>query len=344
MSSNEWIDLALIAARDFRVLLVILFFIGVALFVASMVDIPKFEVKPERQKLAFRYGILIMGVCGLPMVILFFIPNGVDVQGIVQYDDGTRIPNAVVIIGSESKNTTFQGEYEFDNISRNQHLITVGIKNKYTNYLLKLPQLYWKQSQPPIVINRIPVQVSGKVEDENQNPLEGSWVNLSYEKEDFRKTDTFGKFNFGKIEIPFVPSKPLVLSVQMPNESKPRVQLVLEIPSEWPYEIDESPIVLPPRGKIDVTGNVILMNNLIDMTPTKLPYIEVVMGDQRTLTNRDGTYIIHNVPIDNKNYSIKTLNEKELCSRPIIYPLANSPEIPRNRTLIVYKSELPMNY
>lgn len=338
MSANEWIDFALVAARDFQVLLFVLLCVGLFLFIASFVNIPKFEVKPERQRMVFRYGVALMVIFGLPLAILQLIPKGVEVHGFVKYDDGQQVANALVIVGDDSMRTTSEGEFDFYNVSRNHHQISVLIKSRSFDKILDMPTLFWK-TELPITIPRIGMNLSGIVEDENKSPIEGSWVNLSGGREDSRKTDALGKFSFGKLELPFVPPKPLVLSVRLPNELLPRVQLTLEIPSEPPYEID-SPISVPPKDKVDVSGRVIVQDNYTDWNFKNVPFVIVIMGDQSNKSDSNGNYIIHNVPINTRNYTLRAADWKLLCNHSIIPRLSESSDGSSHRDLNVFKYEL----
>ncbi len=341
--ANEWIELLLTAARDLQVLIVILFFIGVGLFVASIVNnIPlgatKIEVKPEDRKKAFRSGTAITIISGLLLLILLFYPKSIDIYGTVEYDDGTPVKNVDIFLGSILKKTDMDGAYGFSNVSRNENQILIRIKDKTLPYTLDIPEICWDVKRN-IVIKRVTMGISGEVKDENENPVEGSWVNLSGDKEKSDKTDSMGRFNLGEIDVPQVPSSPLILSVSLPNEPKPRFQLTLDIPVEEPYD-RYSDISLPPKDKVHVNGLVFLRDNITDREAEKMPYVTVEICGRANQTGTDGACTLYNVPKNATDCIIKDVDGKTLCSRPICPPLTESPEIPRIRKFFVYKSEL----
>jgi hypothetical protein len=339
---NEWIDLLLTAARDLQVLIVILFFIGIGLFVSSIIDIPlgatKIVVKPEDRKKAFRSGTTITIISGLLLLILLFYPKNVEVYGTVEYDDGTPIKNADIFLGSISKKTDMEGAYGFSNVSRVENQIKIKIKDKELTTTLHMPAIYWKLEKN-IKIPLITVGISGEVNDENENPVGESWVNLSGEMEKSDKTDSLGRFDLGEINVPFVPSKPLILSVYLPNEPKPRFRLVLDIPTEEPY--DKYPVIsLPSKDKVDVKGRVLLLDNYTDRMPEEMPYVIVEMNGRTDQTEENGGYTLTKVPMDTMEYIIKSVDGKTLCNYTIYPALTESPEIPRIRNLTVLKSDL----
>ncbi len=345
--SNEWIDLLLITARDLQVLIVLLFFIGMVLFIASIAEIPllvtTIKIPPENRQIARRSGIAIAILFGLILVTLSIYPKGVEVYGTVKYDDGTPVINADMILGPVSMKTDANGAFRFFNISRNENQILIKIKGKYAqNYILNMPKIYWELEQP-IIMDRIRMQVDGEVMDENETPVGGCWANLSGAEEASVITNSQGKFHFGEIKLPLVLSRPLTLSIYLPKEQKPRFRLNLEIPTELSYNHtcdNYSTILLPSKDYVDVSGRVLLLENYTDRIPDEMPYVRVMIGGRTSQTDKDGRYKILKVPIKSTNYTIKSADGKELCNYNIDPLLTDSPEIPRNRDLIVFKSDL----
>jgi hypothetical protein len=338
MPENEWTNLLLIAAKDLQVLIAILFFLGIILIVISIVDVSKYGVKAENKRLALLSGIIIASLSGLMMIALFTNSMAVDVSGVVKNSDGTPVRNVIVSIGDRQARTNGEGSYIIPEVPRNKSQINVIIKNKKYPETLNIPCMCWDVSKD-IIIYPINLSIEGDVYDENGNPVNGAWVNLSWEKDLSSKTDFYGKFDFGYQQVPFAPTKPLRLFVRLNRESKPRNIEVLEIPSEDPYDIYH-PVTLMPKDWVNVTGTVILKENESVLIGTEFPDISVKMGDGIARSGADGHYCLSRVPINTTNYSITT-NDGRVLANHTIYPLLREGvEMPRIVDLFVYKDQL----
>jgi len=338
MPSNEWINLLLISARDFHVLIAILFFLGLALIVASIVDIPKYGVKPENQRRAFSSGIVIAAFSGLMLVALFVNSMAIDVSGTVKNPDGSAVRNVIVSIGNHQARTNVKGFYEIPDIYRNESQITVIIKGKPYPETLDMPYLYWNVDKD-ILIMPINLSIEGIVVDVDGRPIEGAWVNISWEKDFSQKTNPNGRFYFGRHEVPFVPAVPLRLFVQLSLEAQPRNRDVLEIPIEEPYTIYH-PVTLMPKDWVDVDGQVFLKESYTNVNRTKLPDVVVKMADRSSISKEDGSYSLKKVPINSTRYLIIANDGKILANHTIIPILKEGVEMPRITDLFVYRSEL----
>jgi hypothetical protein len=343
----DLITLILAAAKDFQVLIVILFFIGILLIVASMAEIQSgiIKINSDNKRKAFLSGIAITAFSSLILVALLVNSMGVEVSGKVEYASGLPVRNADIYIGDVDTGkyygkTNAKGEYKIAGIPRNENLITVFIKGKPFYDTLDLP--IWPMVDKKIIIMPIDLLVQGQVEDENGYRVEGAYVNISGEKDLSNKTDSMGEFSFGKMEVDPVPSKPLILDIRLRIEPRPRSKTVLEIPKEEPYEIYLS-VTLPPKDWVDVSGYVRLQDNYTDRNPKEMASVIVVMGGRTAQTKDDGSYIIYRVPIDTTDYAIGFADGKRLLDHPILPPLMDSYETPRSRNLTVYKSELNMS-
>ncbi len=337
MPGNEWINLLLIAAKDLQVLIAILFFLGIILIVVSIVDISKYGVKAENKRMAFLSGIIIAAFSGLMMIALFSNSMAVDVSGMVKNSDGTPVRNVIVTIGDRQTRTNGEGFYNIPEVPRNNSQINVIIKNKKYPETLNIPYICWNVCKD-IIILPINLSIEGDVYDENGNPVNGAWVNLSWEKDLSSKTDFCGKFDFGHQQVPFAPTKPLRLFVRLNPEPKPRNIEVLEIPSEDPYEIYH-PVTLIPKDWVNVTGKVFLKENKSVLVGTEFPDISVKMADRTARSGADGHYYLSKVPINTANYLITT-NDGRVLANHTIYPLLREGvEMPRIVDLFVYKDQ-----
>ena len=338
-----WEDLVLEAAKDYHVLIVILFFLGIYLIIASMAEFqlgPIKSISNENQRKAFLYGIAIAGLCGLILVALLINSMGVEVSGSVTYADVQKLPVKYVDvkIGAHNGMTNAEGIYKIADVPRNERQIMVIIANKSYPDMLDMPMM-WPWEDKKIIIMPLDLLVEGQVKDENGDPVEGAYVNISGERDLSNKTDSKGKFDFGNLEVGFVPSKPLILDVRLRVEPRPRSKNVLEIPKEEPYEI-YLPVTLPPKDWVDVSGYVRIQENYTDRNPKGIPSAIVTMGGRTAQTKDDGGYVIHKVPIGATEYAIGFADGKRLLTHPMPSPLTDSYENPRHENLTVYKSEL----
>jgi hypothetical protein len=338
MPSNEWIDLLLIAARDVHVLIAILFFLGIALILISIVDIPKYGVKPENQKKAFLSGIAIAALSGVILVALFVNCMAVDVSGLVKNEDGSPVRNVNVSIGTHNAKTNRDGFYSIPLISRDERQIAVKIKEKLYHDTLDMPYLSWKKNKD-ILIMPINLTILGEVQDVDGKAVEGAWVNISWDKDLSQKTDSKGKFNFGHQEVPFVPAVPMRLFVQLSLEPQPRNKEVLEIPSEEPYEI-YYPVTLMPKDWVSVSGQVFLKESYTDMNRKEFPDVTVKMADKTGISRKDGSYFLRKVPINTSRYLIVASDETILANHTINPILREGVKMPRIADLFVYRNEL----
>lgn len=343
----DWITLILEASKDVQLLIVILFFIGMLLIVVSLTEVQSGPIKidSENKRKSFLSGIVIAGISSLVLVMLLVSSMGVEVSGKVAYAGGLPVKNGDVYIGDSDIGNYHgkidtKGEYKIAGVPRNESLITVLIKGKPFYDTLDLPRI-WTTEEKEIIITPIEFLVRGQVEDENGDPVEGAYVNISGDKDLSNKTDSSGKFNFGNLEVDFVPLKPLILDVRLRVEPRPRKSEVLEIPKEEPYVVDLA-LALPPKDRVDVSGYVHLQDNYTDRDPEAISYVVVKMGGQTAQTKDDGSYYLYRVPKETTNYTIVFADGKEI-SHPIPSSLTASHESPWPENLIVYKSELQMS-
>lgn len=345
---SQLIDLLLVATRDLNVFILILFILGIAFIVFSLYDIQpmgiKIQPRPEYRKWTIVLGSAIALISFLLLLSIWFIPKGVEVYGTVKYQDGTPVRNADVSIGPLHKRTDMSGEYRIYNAFRNETEISIKIKDRDYIDTLELPNLYWKVIKN-INISNVKMGVSGEVRDESGNEVEGAYVNLSGYAMRYDKTDSEGKFDFGTLDVPFVPAKPLILAVKMPNESKPRLSLNIEIPSKEPFE-KYLPVSLPSEDTVDVLGKVLFYKDLTSTAPESngTPIMSVKMGTKRNQTDISGNYRINDVRIDTIEYEICSPNGLKYCNRTIDSPLKESGESPRNRQLILYLDEINQSH
>ena len=338
----SWDDLVLEAAKDSRVLIVILFFVGIYLIVASVAEFqlgPIKSINPENRGKVFRYGIVVSCLSGLILAALLVNSMGVEVSGKIEYTDGLPVRNAYVYIGNHSRTTNPNGLYKIPDVPRDESQITIIIADKSYNDVIDIPKMWlWIDKEIPIM--PINLSVSGSVRYEDEYPAQGAYVNISGGISSFTKTDSNGAFDFGKnLVVNFVPSKPLILEVRLPDELRPRNKTNLNIPEREPYAI-YLPIILPPKDQVDVSGYVHLKDSISDMNPKGLPSAVVEMGERTAQTKNDGSYYIVHVPIKTTKYALWFEDGTILGNRTIPSRLVDSYINPRIENLSIYRSEV----
>jgi hypothetical protein len=341
--TNEYVDLLLIAARDYHVLLTILFFVGLSLVVVSFVEIPvkgtTISVKPENKKIVFRIGLVITLITGLIMTILLIYPEEVNIYGTVKYDDGGPAPDVEVIIGSNSKWTDKTGKYKLT-VSRDEKSDLMFKKfNWHENHTLEMPEIYWNL-EISTAISTVKLDIKGEVMDEDRGGPVRAWANLSgpIPTEVSNFTNSQGEFYFKDITVSSSPPEPLRLSIQIPAEPKFEWEESLEIPIEKPYRIIR-PITLPSKYYVDVKGKVLLKDDILDEDPKSLPRVTVNMGGQHVNTDGFGNYSLKKVPIKTEECTIGTNKKLYFDGIPIYPPLEEGREVPRIRDIVVYKDD-----
>lgn len=338
MPENEWINLLLMAAKDFQILIALLFFLGIVLIIISIVDVSKYGVKAENKKMAFMSGIAIAVFAGLMIAVIFTNSMGINVSGTVANPDGSPVRNVVVSIGNHEARTNGNGYYSIPEVPRNESQVNVIIRGNTYPETVEMPDLYWNVRKD-IIILPINLSIEGEVYDEDGSPVSGASVNLSWENDISTITDSYGKFDFGYQQVPFVLTKPLRLFVRLSPEVKPRNIVVLKIPSEEPYEI-YYPVKLMPKDWVNVTGTVILKENNSTGEGIAYPRAVIYMGDKIARSGESGSYFLSKVPINTERYILKTSEGQILANHTIFPLLREGVDIPRTVDLFIYKSEL----
>ena len=339
-------DLVLEAAKDYHVLIAILFFLGIYLIFASMAEFqlgPIKSISTENQRKAFLSGIAIAGLSGFILVALLINSMGVEVSGSVTYADVQKLPVKYVDvkIGAHNGMTNAEGIYKIADVPRNERQIMVIIAGKSYPDMLDMPMM-WPWEDKKISIMPINLSVSGEVSYDEGYPVEGAYVNISGARNLSTTTDSMGKFDFGNLEVGFVLPKPLTFDVRLRTEPRPRNKTDLKIPKEEPYAI-YLPVTLHPKDWVDVSGYVRLHDNIIDRNPKGIPSVVVTMGGRTAQTRDDGGYFINKVPIETTEYALWFADGKRLSNRTIPSRLTDSYFIPWPENLTVYKSELNMS-
>jgi hypothetical protein len=311
---TNFYDFSLVIINDLSRLLIVL---GLTLFIISFIRIKGIiEINNAKEAWITRF----IGFFILILGLILAIPHcPVDIHGTVTYLDGSPVQGAKIKACNVSDTTNHEGVFTLPSVPRWSRKIEITLPKLVYSEIIDMP-IFAQTAEPKIIIDglKLKCRISGKVEDEYQDPIYPAVVQVAADT--VATTDLNGQYTL--IDVAYDPMNTTYLSVYLPNYRYPIYKEVLLLsPEEWIEKEKTLNITIHSAETIDVCGIIKQYCGHENEKPLPLIDAKIEIGGRFNISDDEGKFYVSKVPRKAVLFNITDASGDDNVTQFIIPPL-----------------------